>query len=202
MGVDVWRERCTAAGSAPQEAPIAAEPDRKAPGRHHGEPRADVGPADPVEHALQAGSAPKASSAPDTGEARVSAFSVLCLKKDNAVLIAEPRDLKTGRRFAVDLLSSVSGVWGGHHNQLVFDWPQPGIDGSRAAAERALRAFVDKQAADSPDGIVMVAKEVVDRLGTVQVSDRWVVIPVFDELMTRGELKRVLWGELARRATS
>jgi hypothetical protein len=196
MGVDVWRERCTAAGLAPLEAPVAAVPVRKALGRDRGGPRADVGPADRAEHALAA------ASAPDAGQAQVSAFSVLCLRKDNAVLIAEPRDLKTGRRFAVDLLSSVTGTWGGRHDQLVFDWPQPGIDGSRGAAERALRAFVDKQAADSPDGIVMVAQEVVDRLGTVQVPDRWVVIPVFDELMTRGEMKRTLWGELARRATS
>lgn len=179
MGVDVWRERCTAAGPVPL-----------APRQKRAEPGADRGPADRVE------------PSPDAVEAPVSAFSVLCLKKGNAVLIAEPRDLKTGRRFAVDLLSSVAGIWGGRHDQLVFDWPQPGIDGARAAAARALRAFVDKQAADSPDGIVLVAQEVVDRLGAVQVPDRWLVIPVFDELMTRGDMKRALWSELARRATS
>lgn len=127
----------------------------------------------------------------------VAPFMVICLSKGDALILIEPTDVKTGRRFAVDVLSAVSGIWGGSVAQLAFDWPQPGIANNEATVTRALGAFISKQVSDNGDGITLIGGELVKRLS--EPPDGCVILPPIDALMTQGELKRTLWAELSSR---
>jgi hypothetical protein len=201
MGIDVWRQRGSRADVA-DPSPSSAKPIEGVrpspvhPESGHAATRIRV-PAR-VRASEREPPATHPAEEPD-------AYTVLCLSNagnEGAVVIAAPRDLRTGRRFAADLLASVTGVWGGELRQILFDWPQPGLDGSRTAAAKALGAFVDKQVADLGDGTVLIGAEVVERLGSRELPEHWLVTPRFDELMTSGEAKRALWRELARHASS
>lgn len=127
---------------------------------------------------------------------------MLSLSRDGAALLAQPADPKAARRFAADLLAAITGVWGGQCRQLIFEWPQAGIDASEESMAKALGAFVAKQVSDNDGGLTLIGAEVVDRLGRVPVPDECLVIPAIDELMINGEKKRALWQEIVRRSDS
>jgi hypothetical protein len=208
MGVDVWRERQSGVGgpaeseveahhiAGPADAALTtalAEPERAVAEAEVAE--AEVAEAEvkaevesietpvrpPPIQSLEGGGATSIATEP---------FAVLCLSREGAVLLSQPSDLRAARRFGADLLAAVTGVWGGQSDQLIFEWPQPGIDASAESMSKALGAFVIKQVGDNADGLTLVGAEVVERLGRVPVPDECMVIPAIDELMTSGDLKR------------
>ena len=129
--------------------------------------------------------------------APVRPFTVICLSKGDVLMLIEPADLRAGHRFAADVLSALSGIWGGSMTKLAFEWPQPGIANDAQSVRRALGAFVSKQVGDNGDGLTLIGGELVERLPGV--PEGCVILPPIDALMTRGELKRALWEELAGR---
>ncbi len=129
--------------------------------------------------------------------AAVPPFSVVCLAKGDVLLLVEPGSSRAALRFALDLLSAASGIWGGELDQLNFDWPQPGIDDNAAACGRALSAFLGKQINDRDPALIIMGSEMAGRLE--QVPEGSVLLPPFASLMTRGELKRELWTALQER---
>ena len=195
MGVDVWRVRRQADDAGPAEAEIQPLTETETTAE------ADAVKA-PVQPLPEPAVAP-VRKAPDEGadtSTTIEPFAVVCLSREGAVLLSQPSDLKAARRFGADLLAAVTGIWGGQSDQLVFEWPQPGIDASAESMSRALGAFVIKQVGDNADGLTLVSAEVVERLGRVPVPEECLVIPAIDELMTNGDLKRTLWQEIVRRS--
>jgi hypothetical protein len=122
---------------------------------------------------------------------------VVCLSKGDVVLLIEPGKSKAALRFASDLLSAASNVWGGNMDRLAFDWPQPGIENNAATQTRALGAFVDKQLGDRAPGLILLADEVAGRLETLPSG--YLRLPPITLLMTQGEHKRALWEKLKER---
>ena len=187
IGIDVWRLR-PARGSElsmpsgkPAEAPQAAA-----------EARTEAPTVRPAQTAT--------SKRPDTttGPA-IAPFCVLSLLREGVLLLTESTDLRNARRFGSDLLAACSGVWGGESRQLIFEWPQPGLDSAGPAMSRALGAFVAKQLDDLGDGTVLMDANIAGRLE--QPDHRCLVIPPLDELMTDGDKKRGVWQEIVRRQT-
>ncbi len=195
MGIDVWRARRMGdeTGSAAQAAPTPArsrQASRAAAVAREASP--------PTENpAVQRHAIARQNAAVQQPE--IAPFNVLCLSNPGAVLLVESGDVRSARRFAADLLAAVTGVWGGEMHQLVFEWPQPGIAPSSDAIARALGAFVNKQLADNAGALVMVGREVADRLSAAALPEHCLVLPSFDALMTDGSLKRALWQDLASR---
>jgi hypothetical protein len=134
--------------------------------------------------------------APESGPP-VAPFSVVCFAKGDVLLLIEPGASRAAVRFAMDLLSAASGIWGGELDRLAFDWPQPGIENNPTTQSRALGAFVGKQIADRDPGLLLIGRDVAGRLE--QPVDGCVLLPPLDALMTQGELKRALWAELKAR---
>jgi len=208
MGVDVWRRRRTGSDDSGEGS------GKKASGKKASDKKTS-GNKQPVKKPLPAAVAADRSGLDDVSAAvgrepeqkapdaaGVPAFKVLSLLREGALLVVEPAEIRTGRRFAADLLAAVTGLWGGESRQLVFDWPQAGIENTRESMSRALAAFVNKQISDNEDGLTLIGAEVVDRLGQAPVPEDCLVLPPFEELMTRGELKRSLWKEIGRRRKS
>ena len=76
-------------------------------------------------------------------------FTVLCLAKEDSLLLIEPTDLRAGRRFGADLLAAVTGNWADAARQLLFEWPQAGIANDELSVSKALGAFVSRQLGES-----------------------------------------------------
>ncbi len=112
------------------------------------------------------------------------------------MLVELPRS-KAARRFALDVLAASSGQFGGDTSQLAFDWPQPGVDNHSESAQKALGAFVAKQMSDQTPALVLVGREVADRLA--RVPDDCILMAPLAELMVDGAKKRALWAELEGR---
>jgi hypothetical protein len=112
------------------------------------------------------------------------------------VLVVEPSEVRTARRFCRDLVSSVTGQWQTSCTELVFEWPGHGVDRDEASMARALRAFVDGQTADHGQSLLVVDSKVAGRLGEVPGTGCEVVPPV-DQLMTDGALKRSVWSRIS-----
>lgn len=127
-------------------------------------------------------------------------FTVLCLAKEDSLLLIEPTDLRAGRRFGADLLAAVTGNWADAARQLLFEWPQAGIANDELSVSKALGAFVSRQLGESGVRMKLVGSEVLERLGTM--PEECLVTAPTDQLMTDGELKRALWKEISRRARS
>jgi len=196
MGVDVWLARGGAVeplaelsvpqgDSATTRIPIATEQHARPVTPASSEPAPSKPPAtvpDP------------AATQPRTAGSPIAPFSVLCLSKGRVLMFVEPGQSRAARRFALDLLAASSGVWGGESAHLAFDWPQPGIDNNPLTVRKALSAFVAKQLGDQNPSLVLIGREVAERLE--QIPDDSIVLAPLPELMVEGELKRALWTEL------
>jgi hypothetical protein len=186
MGVDVWLARSgpgeqLAELSAATVGPTASAVQQKVP-----PPAADrVEPAEPPVTQPQPAGSP------------VAPFSVLCLVKGRALMLVELGESRSARRFALDVLAASSGIWGGESTHLAFDWPQPGVENQPGTVRKALGAFVSKQLGDHQPSLVLIGREVAERLE--QIPDGSVVLAPFAELMVEGEQKRALWAELEGR---
>lgn len=201
MGIEVWRLR------RPLIAGVSADTLRsreRAP-RDATRPSAvmpeSVGPAaQPARDSSGAEAIPGRSR--ESGSA-VAPFTVYCLRHQNAVLLMAPENAKAGRRFAADLLAALTGVWGGEVAQLVFAWPQAGLEDNAASAGRALGAFVGRVFDDNTGGITLVSAEVLERLGPgFDLPAEGLLLPPIDELMVDGEKKRLLWRDIESRLGS
>ena len=112
-------------------------------------------------------------------------------------MLVELARSKAARRFALDIIAASSGQFGGGTAQLAFDWPQPGVDNHADAVRKALGAFVAKQLADQAPALVLVGREVANRLE--RVPDDCILMAPLAELMVDGDKKRALWAELEGR---
>jgi len=189
MGVDVWQLRRPASArdqKIPIEQAVSPQPTERAL-RHGSTHQPETAP--PVERPSVPAAASKAPAIPP--------FSVVCLAKGDVLLLIDPGQTKAALRFALDLLSAASGIWGGELDQLSFDWPQPGIDNNAASRNRALGAFLAKQIGDRVPSLVLMGQEVADRLE--HTPDDCLILPPLGALMTQGELKRELWARLTGR---
>ena len=201
MGIDVYRLRTgqtTEALIPPRPAPEKRSASAPAPA-------AETKPA-PVEVDAPATPAatPTASRA-DTAPA-VAPFAVLCLRKAHALVIVEasvadgPRQ-KAERRFAVDLLAAATGAWGGETAAVPFNWPQPGIDNTAPAQQKALAAFLRKQVDDAQATVLLVDDTLDTRLGSAELAAACpgaARIPALAALMNDGALKKQLWRTLGQ----
>jgi hypothetical protein len=184
IGVDVWRLRTS---PEPASELVGSGVDSVEPELVLAEPEGSRG--------LTAPLAESSSVSPES--APVAAFDVLSLSSRNALLLVELGDLKSGQRFAADLLSAATGEWGNDHGQLLFSWPQAGIDNSEASMTRALSAFIDKQLSDAAVTRVLISAEVAGRVTRQNLPESYVCLPAFGELMVSGELKRSVWTEIS-----
>ena len=142
---------------------------------------------------------PDQPALPSQVGAPVAPFRVSCLTKGDVLLLvlSEGGESRAARRFALDLLSAASGIWGGEAAQLAFDWPQPGIENNAETQRKALGAFVAKQIGDHDGGLMLIGAEVVERLSETPAGA--LILAPLEALMTRGELKRELWREIESR---
>jgi hypothetical protein len=198
MGIDIWRMRGTPAAS--DQAPAASSSQ---PAASSSQPAPRRRTAAPRRGRAESAQATAASAEAVTGSERratVAPFTVLCLSKADAVLFVEPGRQRGARRFASDLLSATTGVWGGQTGQLEFRWPQAGIENAPEAVGRALGAFVSKQIVDlARGGVVLIGAEVADRLPPGVLPADALLLPPTERLMVDGGRKRALWQEIGRR---
>lgn len=195
MGVDVWVLR-SARPVAPPAQPEAASgrPEVKAR-RTLSQP---VTPPAPVRDSSPDPAIAVSVATTEVAKAPpVPPFRVACFAKGDVLMLVEPGTAKAAVRFALDLLSAASGIWGGELDRLDFDWPQPGIENNASTRSRALGAFVAKQMGDRDPGLVLVGQEVAERLE--QIPAGCLMLPPLGALMTQGELKRQVWAQLQER---
>jgi hypothetical protein len=129
----------------------------------------------------------------------VPEFNVVSLADEGGLLLFQSADLKSPRRFAVDLLAAATGRWSRDYRQLVFAWPQAGIENTNASMVKALAAFVEKQINDAPSNRVLVTAELFQRLDRSWPAVDIQKIPEIDKLMVDAELKKVVWLEISER---
>ena len=191
MGIDVWRQRLPAAEDSgrvearPQSRERVARVESPAPAASRSvrqPPAADRA----------------ASPAATAAGPEVAPFSVLCVAGQGTVVLVEPSEMRTARRFCRDLLCSATGEWQAECAELVFAWPEQGVDRDESSMARALKAFVDGQAADHGASQLLIDAKVAERLGKT-MDGAWQVIPPVDRLMTDGALKREVWSRMAGR---
>lgn len=187
MGVDVWLTRTGV--REPSARPAAAKTSGLAADNQTAR-----------KNAASKKAASRMSPSPDvtsTAEPAVAPFSVACLSKGQVLMLIELGRSKAASRFALDVLAASSGQFGGEAVQLDFDWPQPGVDNNAGSARKALGAFVAKQVGDRAPALVLVGREVANRLE--QVPDGSILLAPLAELMVDGDKKRALWAELEGR---
>lgn len=192
MGVDVWLTRTGV--REPSARPAAAKTSGLAADNQTARKNAAS------KNAASKKAASRMSPSPDvtsTAEPAVAPFSVACLSKGQVLMLVELGRSKAASRFALDVLAASSGQFGGEAVQLAFDWPQPGVDNNAGSARKALGAFVAKQLGDRAPALVLVGREVANRLE--QVPDGSILLAPLAELMVDGDKKRALWAELEGR---
>jgi hypothetical protein len=206
MAIDVWRLR--ADGPRQDFIEVAAEV-----GSDAGQIRQEAVVASPgvQQQTSPAAEATAATSVPgDPGESAkpgvaesdagpVPEFNVVSLSNEGGLLLFQSADLKGSRRFAVDLLATATGRWSRDYRQLVFAWPQAGIENTNTSMVKALAAFVEKQINDAPSNKVLVTAELFQRLDRSWPAVDIQKIPDIDKLMVDAELKKVVWLEISRR---
>lgn len=105
-------------------------------------------------------------------------------------------------RLVRDLFAAVCGRWDIDPVSRVFDWPPaiaiPGADGD-GAADRALRAFVEKELADHASMLLVVEQALAARLQTLRFMGERVAIADLGRLGRDSQEKRRLWAVLGRR---
>ncbi len=129
----------------------------------------------------------------------VDAFRVLSLVSEGGLLLIQPTDVRAGRRFGAELLAGATGNWGKDCTQLIFSWPQQGIENTESSMRKALGAFVEKQVADAATDRVLITRETCERVDENRLPEDALRLPGIDELMISGELKKSTWLEISKR---
>jgi len=139
-------------------------------------------------------------------------FTVVCVRRGDATYVMCTSDLQgrekvglnAARRFALDVLAIMAGSRGMAEkpgqpvSELVFDWPQPGVDNTREHASKALGAFVDKQLDDAGSGPFAVCEKVARLLADDALPGSVIRTPDLIRLLHDGELKKALWRQLQK----
>lgn len=198
MGIDVWRLRTD--GLQQEVLDAAASESASGPQAVVESPGSRGQTAAAVEsNARTAAPATEAPvEAPVEGKP-VAPFNVVSLADEGGLLLFQSADLKSARRFAVDLLAAVTGSWSRNFRQLVFAWPQPGIENTHASMVKALAAFVDKQIHDAGSNRVLVSAELLQSLDQSWPDVEIQPLPEIDRLMVDAELKKSAWLEISKR---
>ena len=201
MGVDVWLPRTgplepLAELSAGLAAPAETETAEQRSDSAGTEPAAPVPPAR-VRQPVPSAPTDRETTGRTGSGAALAPFSVLCLSKGPALMLVEPGQSKAARRFCLDVLAAASGLYGGESVQVVFNWPQPGVENDLLSAKKALGAFVAKQLGDQAPELVLVDAISAERLESLPEGS--LLLAPVPELMVDAAKKRTLWLELEGR---
>jgi len=124
---------------------------------------------------------------------------VVALSSCGVTLLLERPPAGRDARLARDLLAAATGQWDLDPALRQFDWPPafdiPGGAGG-IAAERALRAFVEKELADQASQLLLPTEVVAGRLGAAAHAAEQLVIPDLPELGRDSVEKRRIWARL------
>jgi len=146
---------------------------------------------------------PSQADVPTAANAEV--LSVLSFSAAGMTLLLAQRPTGREARLVRDLFAAVSGRWDIDPVSRAFDWPPavaiPGADGP-GAADRALRAFVEKELADHGSALMLVEQALAARLRTLRFVGEQIAIPDLARLGRDSQEKRRLWAVLGRRAST
>ena len=198
MGVDRWRLRTAAAPLQDSHAAVAAASNPVTP---LSAPDDSPAPNTPRERnaPLQDAAAQQARVQPVVETAPVAPFTAVCLSVEGAMLVIDLPDRRLPGRFCTDLLLALGGAASEVPAQVVFNWPQPGIEPGTGNSGRALAGFLDKQLEDAAPRHLLICEETSRRVPEFRWPERALFMPELAKILLDGELKRALWARLRER---
>jgi hypothetical protein len=128
-------------------------------------------------------------------------FSVLSLSVEGITALLDRAPTGRESRLVRDLFAAATGRWNVEPALRQFDWPPAvAIPGARGdgAADRALRAFAEKELADHGCTLLMLGEGVASRLANLKHGGERLVIPDLLQLGRDSAAKRRIWAVLGR----
>ena len=199
MGIDRWRLRPNAAPLADPRAPETRAPEQTAGAAGAASAYSPATDRQPVARPVPGIDTAIARRPQPVAEHReVAPFTAVCLVVGTAMLVAELPDRRLPGKFLSDLLAVISGGAPAVPGQVVFNWPQPGVEPGTGHAGRALAAFLDKQLEDAAPRRLLVCESTCHRVPDFRWPDGTVVMPELARVVADGALKQALWERLQR----
>ncbi len=128
-------------------------------------------------------------------------ISLRVIHCEKCFLLCSQSDQVFAKRFVKDLMGALT--WRsnksfadlGEYSYVDFSWP---LLGNSVDTEKALLAFVNEHNVFGGDRIVVASSEVLEAIALIleSIDVEIIKIPSWEEIMMKGELKKVFWTSL------